>query len=78
MATIERKRVTLHPLKEDGTVDPKVCLYPKTFVDGIVDRNGDLIDIATQAELNDISTEVHLEEGRDTGAERILRQSLAN
>ena len=52
MATIERKRVTLHPLKEDGTVDPKICLYPKTFIDGIVDRNGEIVDITTQEELD--------------------------
>ena len=52
MATVERKRVTLHPLKEDGTVDPKICLYPKTFIDGIVDRDGNLVDVAMQCLIN--------------------------
>ena len=33
---IERKRVTLHPLKHDGTIDLHTNLYPKTFLDGIV------------------------------------------
>ena len=49
----EIKRVTLHPLKSDGTVDTSVNLYPKTLVDGIVDRNGNPVDIATQVELNE-------------------------
>lgn len=53
MAIVERKRVTLHPLKEDGTVDPKVCLYPKTFVDGIVNRDGDLVKVATAEDLEE-------------------------
>lgn len=46
MAT-EKKRVTLHPLKSDGTLNTKVNLYPKTFLDGIVDRNGNPVDIQT-------------------------------
>ncbi len=58
MASIERKRVTLHPLKEDGSVDPRTCLYPKTFVDGIVDRNGNEVDIATQEELDLANTKI--------------------
>lgn len=50
---IDRKRVTLHPLKPDGTIDESVNLYPKTFVDGVVDRDGNEVDIATQAELDE-------------------------
>ena len=42
-----RKRVTLHPLKPDGSMDTEVNLYPKVFLDGIVDRNGNPVDIQT-------------------------------
>lgn len=48
-----RKRVTLHPLKSDGTMNTEVNLYPKVFLDGIVDRNGEEVDIATQHELDE-------------------------
>lgn len=50
---IIRKRVTLHPLKSDGTVDTEINLYPKVFVDGVVDRQGNPVDIATQSELDE-------------------------
>ena len=50
MAKIER--ITLHPLKEDGTIDLNVNLYPKTLLDGIVDRSGTEVEIATQQELD--------------------------
>ena len=43
-----KKRVTLHPLKEDGTMDLETNLYPKTFLDGIVDRYGTEVDVATK------------------------------
>ena len=49
MADVERKRVTLHPLKPDGTTDLTVNLYPKVFIDGIVDSNGD--EVAVQEKL---------------------------
>ena len=42
---IVRKRVTLHPLNEDGTIDLNTNLYPKTFLDGIVDREGNPVDV---------------------------------
>ena len=62
MATVERKRVTLHPLKEDGTVDPKICLYPKTFIDGIVNRDGDLVKVATAEDLEEKADKEELAE----------------
>ena len=46
-----RKRVTLHPLKSDGTVDTEVNLYPKVFLDGIVDRDGNPVDVALLSQL---------------------------
>ena len=49
---IIRKRVTLHPIKEDGSPDLEVNLYPKTFLDGIVDRDGNEVNLATKADLN--------------------------
>lgn len=50
---IIRKRVTLHPSREDGSVDNTINLYPKTFLDGIVDRQGEQVEVATKAELNE-------------------------
>lgn len=55
---IERKRVTLHPLDENGVVDTTVNLYPKTFIDGIVDRNGNPVDVLTDADIGHIQEEI--------------------
>ena len=52
-----KKRVTLHPLKADGNVDVKVELYPKTFLDGIVDRDGNEVHVATVEDLNDVTAD---------------------
>lgn len=48
---MERKRITLHPVLDDGTVDTNVNLYPKTFLDGIVDREGNEVEVALKEEL---------------------------
>ena len=61
--SIDRKRVTLHPLKEDGTMDENINLYPKTFLDGIVDREGNEVEVATREDIpTDIVTHEELEE----------------
>ena len=49
MVDIDRKRVTLHPLKPDGSIELSVEVYPKTFIDGVVDRNGN--EVAIQEKL---------------------------
>lgn len=67
MPNTEIKRVTLHPLKSDGALDPNVCLYPKTLIDGVVDRDGQQVEVATQTELNAVA---------DAAAQEISR--LAN
>lgn len=51
MAEVEKKRVTLHPLKEDGSIDTSINLYPKTFLDGIVNREGDEVEVALKEEI---------------------------
>jgi hypothetical protein len=51
MAEIKRKRVTLHPLRKDGQMDTTVNLYPKCFLDGIVDREGNEVSVATASDL---------------------------
>lgn len=56
----EIKRVTLHPLKTDGSIDENVNLYPKTLTTGIVDENGNAVNFP------DDSTLVH-----NTGNENI-------
>ena len=63
MAEVEIKRVTLHPLKADGTPNTNINLYPKTLVDGVVDREGNIVDIATQTELEDAI--LHLDQDID-------------
>ena len=49
---MEIKRITLHPELSDGTVDLNVNLYPKSLLDGIVDREGNEVEIATKEELS--------------------------
>ena len=44
---IKRKRVTLHPLKKDGTLDLYTNLYPKCLNTGIVDENGNEVKVLT-------------------------------
>lgn len=44
---IKRKRVTLHPLKKDGTLDLYTNLYPKCLNTGIVDKNGNEVNVLT-------------------------------
>ena len=68
-----QKRITLHPLKEDGSLDLDTNLYPKTLVDGVVDRNGNAVDIATQQELDSAKSELnasieHIQEEVNTKA----------
>ena len=50
---IVRKRVTLHPLKEDGTIDTGINLYPKTFIDGIVDKDGEQVEVQEKLTAGD-------------------------
>lgn len=50
---IVRKRVTLHPLKEDGTIDTSINLYPKTFIDGIVDKDGEQVEVQEKLTAGD-------------------------
>jgi len=75
------QRITLHPLKEDGTIDVNVNLYPKTLVDGIVDREGKAVDFIEQSELDAVNTKlsksIKTETNRATAAEAILTQGLA-
>lgn len=54
----ERKRVTLHPILSDGSVDLDTNLYPKTFLDGIVDREGNEVTVATAEELDEKANKV--------------------
>jgi len=44
------KKITLHPVLSDGSVDTSVNLYPKT--NNIVDEEGNPIEVATQSTLN--------------------------
>ena len=48
-----KKRITLHPLLDNGQVDLDTNLYPKTFLDGIVDREGNEVEVATKEDLED-------------------------
>jgi hypothetical protein len=63
----EIKRITLHPLREDGSIDENINLYPKTLVDGIVDRNGNSIEVATKEELVAAQEELSGEIGEISG-----------
>lgn len=52
----EIKRVTLHPMLGDGTLDTNVSLYPKALVDGIVDRDGNPVEVALKDSIPTIPT----------------------
>ena len=54
----EIKRVTLHPLKTDGTVDTDINLYPKTLIDGVVDRQGNPVEVALKSEIPQVPSNV--------------------
>ena len=41
----EVKRVTLHPIYDDGSINRNINIYPKTLIDGIVDRDEKPVDI---------------------------------
>ena len=47
----EIKKITLHPLKKDGTIDTDIDLLPRTSINSIVDEEGNLIEVATKDEL---------------------------
>lgn len=47
----EMKRITLHPLKPNGSIDESVNLYPKTLVNGVVDQNGEAVEIALKEDV---------------------------
>lgn len=44
----DNKRITLHPLLPDGTVDESVNLYPKSMKSGIVDDNGNPVELQNE------------------------------
>ena len=61
----EVKRVTLHPILEDGSIDTNVNLYPKTLLDGIVDRQGEPVDVALKSDIFNLDdSKVDKEEGK--------------
>lgn len=66
----ENKRVTLHPLKSDGTLDLDVNLYPKTLLDGVVDREGNEVDVVTKNDLQIIDI--------DSGITEEIKQKVIN
>ena len=57
MAEVKKKRVTLHPLRKDGRMDTSVNLYPKCFLDGIVDRQGQPVQVALESEIQGVTKE---------------------
>ena len=55
----EHKRITLHPVKDDGTIDIDVNLYPKTLLRGIVDDTGEEVEVATAESIEDMQIEIN-------------------
>ena len=51
----ENKRITLHPLKPDGTIDLSINLYPKTLDNAIVDENGQEVYLLRREDLDALS-----------------------
>ena len=51
--SVKIKRVTLHPLDADGNIDLGVNLYPKTLIDGVVNRQGEPVAIQEKLTAGD-------------------------
>lgn len=66
----EIKRVTLHPLKTDGTIDTNINLYPKTLVTGIVNEEGEAVSFP------DDSTLVHNSGNENIGGEKTFTNNV--
>ena len=47
----ENKKITLHPLRQDGSIDIDTNLYPKTSINQIVDDGGEPVAVATKGEI---------------------------
>jgi len=73
----EIKRITLHPLKRGGKIDPSVNLYPKTLKDGIVDREGNEVEIFSAQETTAlVNEEVTAERDRAVEKERLIDEAI--
>lgn len=66
----EIKRVTLHPLNPDGTIDTNTNLYPKTLATGIVNEEGEAVSFP------DDSTLVHNSGNENIGGEKTFTNNI--
>ena len=75
----ENKRITLHPIKEDGTLDLDVNLYPKTLKTGIVDEEGTEVAIVDQTEVTALLEEkVDKVEGKELSTNDFTNEDKQN
>lgn len=59
----ERIRITLHPLNPDGSIDENTNLYPKTLISGIVNDEGEEVNVVDDASNQEIDgTKTFLQE----------------
>lgn len=66
----EIKRVTLHPLNPDGTIDTNTNLYPKILATGIVNEEGEAVSFP------DDSTLVHNSGNENIGGEKTFTNNV--
>lgn len=66
----EIKRVTLHPLNPDGTIDTNTNLYPKTLTTGIVNEEGEAVNFP------DDNTLVHNSGNENIGGEKTFTNNV--
>ena len=66
----EIKRVTLHPLNPDGTIDTNTNLYPKTLTTGIVNEEGEAVNFPDDSVL------VHNSGNENIGGEKTFTNNI--
>ena len=66
----EIKRVTLHPLNPDGTIDTNTNLYPKTLTTGIVNEEGEAVNFPDDSAL------VHNSGNENIGGEKTFTSNV--
>lgn len=66
----ENRKITLHPLREDGTMDMSINLCPKTLVSGLMDSEGNLVEVVLKEDLASLATKEELSEGLSLKADK--------
>ena len=83
MENTEFKRITLHPVKDDGELDLGTNLYPRTLTSQLYDEGGNQVNVATDQDIirvensiEEVATAVADETTRATDVEAQLQEDI--